>query len=371
METPFRPQMARLVGALENEVVLMNSLTVNLHLMMASFYRPTVDRFKILIEKKAFPSDYHAVISQIQLHGFDPATALLEAAPREGSVLLQTEDILQIIEEQGDSIALILFSGIQYYTGQLFDMESITKVGHAKGCKVGFDLAHAVGNVPMYLHDWGCDFACWCSYKYLNSGPGAMGGVFVHERHGQVKFTEEQLQSKEYLTPEPLRFGGWWGHRAVDRFVMDPRYIPEEGASGFRLSNPPFLMVACLKATLDVFDRAGIERLRGKSLILTSYLELLLRTKLSDRVIILTPSNVTERGAQLSLTFHSRIDTTEDNNARNLTADHILEGLNKNGVFCDIRKPNVIRIAPAPLYNSYMDVYSFVNILTKVLDECL
>jgi kynureninase len=258
--------MSKLVGAKQSEVVVMNSLTVNLHLMMSAFYRPTATRNKILIEKKAFPSDYHAVVSQIQLHGFDPKEALIEVAPRDGEVTLHQEDIEAVIAANGDSIALVLFSGIQYYTGQLFDIEKISAVAHAHGCMVGIDLAHAVGNVPLQLHDWGVDFACWCSYKYMNCGPGSIGGCFVHERFGNGNAPSQEAtavsapQSAEHLRfadvdpPQPLRLAGWWGHRYDDRFQMDPRFIPAQGVNGFRLSNPPVLLIACIRASLDLFD---------------------------------------------------------------------------------------------------------------------
>jgi kynureninase len=252
--------MARLVGGLPKEVVMMNSLSCNLHMMMAAFYCPTATRFKILIEKKAFPSDTHAVVSQIQLHNLDPATALIEIAPREGETTLRMEDILHVIATEGASIALIMFSGVQYYTGQLFDMSAITAAGHAQGCKVGFDLAHAVGNVPLKLHDWGCDFACWCTYKYMNCGPGSIGGCFVHERHGNAGSHPEilaQTADGPYIAPDPVRMAGWWGHRRDDRFVMAPHFIPAEGVNGFRLSNPPVLLMACVRASLDLFDKVG------------------------------------------------------------------------------------------------------------------
>lgn len=258
IDATVQQSMASLVGALQSEVVVMNSLTVNLHLMMTAFYRPNAARNKILIEKKAFPSDYHAVVSQIQLAGFNPKDALIEVGPREGEVTLRQEDVEAVIAEQGSSIALVLFSGIQYYTGQLFNIEKITAAAHAQGAKVGIDLAHAVGNVPLKLHDWGCDFACWCSYKYMNCGPGSIGGCFVHERHGNGNqgAAVENSEQLSFLTapPQPLRLAGWWGHRNDDRFLMDPRFIPAEGANGFRLSNPPVLLMACIRASLDLFD---------------------------------------------------------------------------------------------------------------------
>jgi kynureninase len=250
--------MAALVGAMPSEVVVMNSLTTNLHIMMSAFYRPTPTRFKIMIEKKAFPSDYHAVISQIQLHGFDPADALVEVGPREGEMTLRQEDIDAAIAKEGPSVALVLFCGLQYYTGQFFDMARITALAHAQGCKVGFDLAHAVGNVPMQLHQWGPDFACWCTYKYMNCGPGAIGGCFVHDRHGHCPSSQMEPRAGVHLAPEPLRLCGWWGHRRSDRFVMDPQFIPQEGAKGFRLSNAPALGIAGMRASLDLFDKVSV-----------------------------------------------------------------------------------------------------------------
>ena len=250
--------MASLVGAQRSEVVMMNSLTGNLHLMMSAFYRPTDTRYKIMIEKKAFPSDYHAVISQIQIHGRDPADALIEVAPRDGETTLRQEDIEAAINEHGSTISLVLFSGVQYYTGQFFDIPRITAAGHAHGCKVGFDLAHAVGNVPLQLHEWGCDFACWCTYKYMNCGPGCLGGCFVHERHGKAGEAAAAAliaDRSRYHVPEPVRMAGWWGHRREDRFLMEPQFIPCEGANGFRLSNPPVLLIACIRASLDLFDK--------------------------------------------------------------------------------------------------------------------
>jgi kynureninase len=264
--------LARLVGALPSEVVMMNSLTVNLHLMMVAFYRPTETRHKILIEKKAFPSDIHAVVSQIIHHNFDPSTSLVEVGPRDGESTIRIEDIEAVISEQGESIALVLFSGVQYYTGQLFPMDRISAAAKAKGCNVGFDLAHAVGNVPLRLHDWGCDFACWCSYKYLNCGPGSIAGCFVHERHGRSSSSGASSSASEGNGGDsntnssdsasgalaPPRFCGWWGHRLEDRFVMAPDFIPAEGAYGYRLSNPPVLLVAGARASLDLFDQVRI-----------------------------------------------------------------------------------------------------------------
>ena len=259
IDETVRDSMAALVGARPAEVVLMNSLTANLHFMMSAFFRPTSQRFKILIEGKAFPSDIHAVTSQLLLHGLDPVEALLQVYPREGEVLLASDDIKACLQQHGQSIALVLLSGVQYYSGQLFDMKSVTKWSHEQGCVVGFDLAHAVGNVPLELHDWGCDFACWCSYKYLNCGPGSIGGCFVHQRHGaggriQPEARPADQQADGQCLP---RLAGWWGHRLEDRFVMDPQFVACAGVDGFRVSNPPVLLVACVRASLDMFEKVG------------------------------------------------------------------------------------------------------------------
>mmetsp|Transcript_14108 Transcript_14108/g.21108 ORF Transcript_14108/g.21108 Transcript_14108/m.21108 type:complete len:454 (-) Transcript_14108:100-1461(-) len=341
--------MANLVGALPSEVVVMNSLTANLHLMMSAFYKPNEKRFKIMTEKRAFPSDTHAVVSQIKFHGLDPAVALVEVAPREGEVTLRTEDILATIREHGDSLALVMLSGVQYGTGQFFDIPTITKETHAVGAVAGWDLAHAVGNVILSLHEWDVDFACWCTYKYLNSGPGCIGGCFVHERNGRV--TREEDGSYSFMN----RFSGWWGHRLEDRFQMDPEFIPVEGAYGFRLSNPPVVCVACVRASLDVFDKAGMPALRAKSVRLTAYLEYLIKEELADDVSIFTPVDPDARGCQLSLTFNKG------------NVDDIFEKLKGYGVVCDVRKPNIMRIAPTPLYNSFTDVFDFVSILKAIL----
>ncbi|CAB3992969.1 Kynureninase [Paramuricea clavata] len=340
---------AQIVGAKEYEVVVMNTLSVNLHILMVPFYRPTPDRHKILIEGKSFPSDYYAVDSQIKFHGFDPAVSLVEVVPRENESCLRTEDILKIIEEQGDSIALIMFAGVQYYTGQLFDMKAITEAGHKKGCIVGFDLAHAAGNVELSLHDWNVDFACWCTYKYLNAGPGGIAGVFVHEKHG-----------RNFDLP---RFAGWWGHDKTSRFQMEHKFVPLHGAAGFQMSNPPVFQTVSLLSSLKVHTRATMSALRKKSLLLTGYMEYLL-TSITDQdnegsspgkscIKVITPSNPADRGAQLSLMFPFNID-------------EFFAELQKRGVVVDERKPNVIRVAAVPIYNSFMDVYKFY----KNIKEC-
>jgi kynureninase len=326
--------ISRLVGALPIEVVAMNSLTVNLHLMMVSFYRPTPQRNKILIEANAFPSDQYAVKSQIQCHGFDPAASLIEAAPRPGETRVRTEDVEKLIDAQGEEIALIMLAGVNYYTGQAFDFSRITEAGHAKRCAVGFDLAHAIGNVPLKLHDWNADFAVWCSYKYLNGGPGAIGGCFVHERH-----------ARDVKLP---RFAGWWGHNKEDRFRMEPDFHVIPGAEGWQLSNPSILSAAALRASLDIFDDAKIDRLRAKSELLTSYLEFLLDRGPSRKFSIITPRDSADRGAQLSLRI------TENDRA-------ICDTLAKKGIICDWREPDILRVAPVPLYNTFLDVHTFAE----------
>lgn len=331
---------AKLVGAKPSEVVAMNTLTANLHLMMVSFYRPTAERHKIVIESNAFPSDQYAVDSQIRYHGFDPKTSLIELQPREGETTLRSEDILELIEREGDSIALIMVGGVNYYTGQLFDMAAITKAGHAKGAKVGFDLAHAVGNVPLKLHEWDVDFACWCSYKYLNSGPGSVAGAFVHERHAHADLP---------------RFHGWWGHDKQTRFKMGPDFKAIGGVESWQLSNPPILSLAAVKASLEIFDEVGIERLREKSLKLTGYLEFLLDSLNSDAFHILTPRDTNQRGCQLSI-------VVKENGRK------AFEGLEAAGVICDWREPDCIRVAPVPLYNSFSDVHRFVQLFAQQLN---
>ena len=335
--------MADLVGASANEVVCMNSLTANLHLMMVSFYRPTPARYKILIEDHAFPSDTYAVVSQLEYHGFSE-DALIKLTPREGEELIREEDIKALIDEQGHEIALILLPGVQYYTGQVFPMEEITSWGHAKGCKVGFDLAHATGNIQMNLHDWDVDFACWCHYKYLNSGPGAVAGCFVHEKHHHSDLK---------------RFAGWWGHDKNTRFEMGPKFIPMASTEAWQLSNPPILSLASILASLELFNEAGgMQVLTQKSINLTNYLEYLLLQKLAHKINIITPQNESKRGCQLSLTV----------NITGLSGKDVFNKIEQAGVTADWRNPNVIRIAPTPLYNSFHDVYRFVQILAKSIE---
>ena len=327
-------QTARLVGAADEEVVVMNSLTVNLHLMMVSFYRPTSERHKVLVERGAFPSDQYAVKSQISFHGFDPASSVIELTPREGESCMRDEDVYEVIEREGDSIALVLLGGVNYATGQLFDMEGITGAGHRRGCVVGFDLAHAAGNVPLRLHDWGPDFAVWCSYKYLNGGPGCVAGCFVHARHARGRNLP--------------RFTGWWGHDEKIRFKMDRDFQAIAGAEGWQLSNPPIMALAPLRASMEIFEEATIDRLRAKSITLTAYLEFLLKKSANRRFSIITPSEEARRGCQLSL----RIRESGRNVCDKLTAA---------GVIGDWREPDIYRIAAVPLYNSYQDVYRFVQ----------
>jgi kynureninase len=333
-------QMANIVGAKPIETVVMNSLTVNLHLLIISFYRPTVERFKIVIEAGAFPSDQYAVKSQIKFHGFDVADSLIELNPREGEAFLRTEDIEKTIVENGDSIALILLGGVNYYTGQAFDMKRITEIGQRAGAVVGFDLAHAAGNLELKLHDWNADFAAWCSYKYLNSGPGGIGGVFVHERH-----------ATSFDLP---RFAGWWGHDKETRFLMRSEFVPIKGAEGWQLSNPPIFQLAALRAALDIFEEAGMKTLAEKSKKLTGYLEFLLGEIRDERISVITPSDANQRGCQLSI----RVRDADKN---------LFKAISSKGVIADWREPDVIRVAPVPLYNSFSDVFRFAEILKNCL----
>ncbi len=367
-------QLAKIIGAKNSEVVAMNSLTVNLHLLMVSFYRPTAGRYKIVIEADAFPSDQYAVKSQIDFHKRSvpsasadgltrdiqnantnsdvsdsnlqpPANAggtdwLIELKPRDGETILRTEDILKTIEENADEIALIMLGGVNYYTGQKFDFAAITKAGQKAGAIVGFDLAHAAGNVELKLHDWNADFAAWCSYKYLNSGPGGIAGVFIHERH--------------HNNAELPRFAGWWGHDKETRFLMDDEFVPIKTAEGWQLSNPPIFQLAALKASLDVFEEAGMENLFAKSRKLTGYLEFLLGEIHDERISVITPSNPEERGCQLSI----RVKNSDKS---------LFNSISEKGVIADWREPDVIRVAPVPLYNSFTDVYKF----TEILKDCL
>jgi kynureninase len=327
---------AKIVGAKPTEVVAMNTLTVNLHLMMVSFYRPTENRHKIIIEGDAFPSDIYAVESQIKHHGLSVETSLIKLRPRDGESAIRTEDIATIIEREGDEIALIMLGGVNYYTGQVFDFEKITKLAHAKGINVGFDLAHAAGNIKLELHKWDVDFAVWCSYKYLNSGPGSVAAAFVHEKHHNTNLN---------------RFAGWWGHKKEDRFKMPDNFVPMTTAEGWQLSNPPILSLAAIRASLSIFDEAGMDKLVRKSKQLTDYLLFLLDSIETDRIDIITPK---ERGCQIS------IRVKKGNK-------ELFDKITEKGVIADWRDPDVIRVAPVPLYNSFSDVFNFYNILKMVL----
>jgi kynureninase len=337
----LREPTARLAGAKPVEVICMNSLTVNLHLMMATFYRPTKLRFKILIEEPAFPSDTYAIKTQIAHHGLNPNDVLILARPRKGEFTIQTEDIVDLIEKHADQLAVVLLAGVNFFTGQLFDIERITAATRQRGIVVGFDLAHAIGNVPLSLHDWNVDFAVWCSYKYLNAGPGAVAGAFVHERHA----TNTKLP----------RLAGWFGNDPNTRFRLhlEPEFIPVASADGWQISNPPIFSMAPLRASLAIFDGAGgMEPPRAKSIRLTSYLEFLLREIGSKKFTVITPRNSDERGCQLSILAHEH-------------PKELLKELETAGVKCDFREPNVIRVAPTPLYNTFHEVWRFAKILTQ------
>lgn len=332
-----REPLARVVGALPSEVVAMNSLTTNLHLMMVSFYRPTPARPAILIEAGAFPSDRHAVESQIRFHGFDPETDLIELLSDEADGTISMQAIERAIAEHGPRLALVLWPGIQYRTGQAFDLKEIARLAHAQGAVAGFDLAHAAGNLPLQLHDSNADFAVWCHYKYMNAGPGAVAGCFVHERHAH--------------TDRP-RFAGWWGHEKKTRFQMGPEFVPTPGADGWQLSNPPILGLAPLLASLELFDKAGgLAALRTKSEKLTGFLEALIRARVPDTLQIVTPAEPERRGCQLSLRVTGGRERGRE----------LFEYLTSIGTIGDWREPDVIRISPAPLYNKFMDVYRFVE----------
>lgn len=334
--------MAKIVGAKPGEVVMMNTLTTNLHLLMVSFYRPTKTKYKILIESDAFPSDKYAVESQLDFHGFDAKEGLILWKPRKGEELCRLEDFEEIMKTQGNEIALILIGTTNYYTGQSFPIKKITELGHKHNCIVGFDLAHGVGNIQPNLHENGPDFAVWCSYKYLNSGPGSLGGLFVHERHAHK--------------PELKRFVGWWGHNKKTRFNMRQEFDVLPGAEGWQLSNPPILSMAAIRASLDIFEEAGMENIIAKQKKLTGYLEFLLHDLQNDRISIITPKNPDERGCQLSLAVKNADRSLHDK-------------LTQAGVISDWREPDVIRVAPAPLYNSFEDVFLMVERLKACLNN--
>lgn len=337
-EDAVRESVARIMGAKPTEVVLMNSLSVNLHLMLVSFYRPTASRYKVIIEQKAFPSDQYAIKSQMRFHGIDPTKALLEVKAKPSESTLQNDDFQQVLEKEGDSIALILLGGVNYYSGQAFDLARITQLGHEHGCVVGYDLAHAAGNILLKLHDWKVDFAVWCTYKYMNGGPAGPGGCFVHEQH-------------ELATDLP-RFEGWWGNKLENRFLMRPDIDPIVGASGWQISCISPLTLAPLDASMKLFDAITMTQLREKSVNLTGYLEFLLNEIGSDRFSILTPSNPEHRGCQLSIQTHHN-------------GKELYDRLTQAGIFCDWREPDVIRVAPTPFYNTFTEVYQFAEVLKK------
>jgi kynureninase len=329
---------ARIVGAKPEEVVVMNTLTVNLHLMMVSFYRPTKQRYRILCEANAFPSDQYAVASQAKFHGFDPKDAVVEVKPRTGELTLPTEDIIAEIERQGKKLALVLLGNPNYLSGQAFEVAKIVEAAHKHGAIVGLNLAHGAGNLHLQLHDWNVDFAVWCSYKYLNAGPGGIAGCFVHERFAE-----------DFALP---RFAGWWGHNKQTRFKMGPEFDPLPGAEGWQLSNPPIFQLAALRASLEIFDQATMPALRRKSEALTGYMEFLLKKECGSFCQILTPADPQQRGAQLSVLVQT-------------DAKEMLAALKQHDVICDFREPDIIRVAPAPLYCRFIDVYRFVHVLAQ------
>ena len=339
----FTEKIACIVGAKTKEVAVTHSLTTNLHLLMVSFYRPDNKRNKIICEKKAFPSDQYALQSQVHFHNLDPKDCIVEIGPREGEHLIRNEDVIAKIEELKDELSMVMIGGVNYFTGQVFDMKAITEAGHKVGAKVGFDLAHAAGNIPLKLNEWGVDFAAWCSYKYLNSGPGGVSGYYINEKH----VTNSKIP----------RFAGWWGHNKEDRFKMPDKFSPIPTAESWQLSNAPVISMAAHLASLNIFEKAGMERLRKKSISLTNYLEFIIEEiniNNNNCLEIITPKDINQRGSQLSIVAHGA------NKA-------LFEKLSINGVVADWREPNVIRIAPVPLYNSFEDVYRFGEILEKSL----
>ncbi len=333
------PPMGEIVGAFPEEIILMNALTVNLHLMMLTFYRPTKARYKIVMEDHAFPSDRYAVASQIRLHGFDPAEAVISVGPRSGEHTLRTEDIVREINEAGSDVAMVMFGGVNYYTGQYFDLPKIVEAAHEAGAVAGFDLAHAAGNVELRLHEWNVDFAVWCMYKYLNSGPGSLSGCFIHEH--------------QYTNSDLPRLAGWWGEDLEKRFQMAGGFQAAAGAAGWQISNPNVMSLGAIRASLSIFVEAGPARLRAKQRRLTGFLEFLLRQRLGDRIEIITPSDVDSRGSQLSL--HLQAGGRE-----------VYDQLRSHGIVCDWRNPNVIRAAPVPLYNTFTEVWRFVDVLERI-----
>jgi len=342
----FPEMAAKIVGALPEEVVVMNQLTVNLHILLTSFYRPTKERFRIICEAKAFPSDQYALETQARLHGFDPNEAVIDVAPRDGEHIIRTEDIIATIDRYKDSVAVLLFGGVNYYTGQLFDIAAITKATHDAGAYAGFDLAHAAGNVELKLHNWDVDFACWCSYKYLNSGPGGVASAFIHQKH----ISNSQLP----------RLAGWWGYDKATRFNMEKGFKPIPTAEGWQLSNAPVLSMAAHKASLEIFDEAGMEALAKKGKELSGYLFFILdeiNSRLKEKIIdVITPRGDNERGCQVSILMLKK-------------GKEVFETLKQNGVIADWREPNVIRVAPVPLYNSFEDVFHFGQIVGRILEH--
>ena len=340
----FPQLLTKIVGALPEEIVVMNQLTVNLHLLMASFYQPTKERFKIICEAKAFPSDQYALETQARFHGLNPEKAIIEVAPREGEYIIRTEDILATIKKHASETALIIFGGVNYYSGQVFDMKTITQAAHEAGAYCGFDLAHAAGNIELHLHDWDVDFACWCSYKYLNSGPGGVAGAFINKKHTGNK----KLQ----------RLAGWWGHDKETRFKMEKGFNPIATAEGWQLSNAPVLSMAAHKAALDIFEEAGIENLITKGQKLSDYLIFIIdelnQSSEKKLIEIITPRN--EKGCQVSLLMMER-------------GKDVFDALKQNGILADWREPNVIRIAPVALYNSFEDVWKFGEIVKLILNK--
>lgn len=341
----FAKPISKIVGAKPSEVVVMNNLTVNLNLLMVSFYRPTTKRFKIICEAKAFPSDQYAIEMQVKHHGLNPDEAIVEIAPREGEHLINHEDIIATIEKTGDELALVIMGGVNYYTGQVFDMESITSAAHQVGAYCGFDLAHGAGNIDLKLHDWNVDFACWCSYKYMNSGPGGVSGIYINEKH--CKNTELP------------RFAGWWGHDKSSRFLMEKGFKPMQSAEAWQMSNAPVLTMAAHKAAIDIFDEVGMSALREKSIVMTDYLEFIIIDISTQSDIanfeIITPKTHKERGCQLSIHVHGQ-------------GKSLFDKLTEQGVIADWREPNVIRIAPVPLYNSFEDAYKFGQALKNAIN---
>ena len=342
----FPPLLSKIIGALPEEIVVMNQLTVNLHLLMVSFYRPAPQRYKIICEAKAFPSDQYAMESQVKFHGLQYEDAVIEVSPREGEYTLRTEDILSTIAAHGDTVALVLFGGVNYYTGQYFDIKKITDSAHAVGAIAGFDLAHAAGNVALDLHNWNADFGCWCSYKYLNSGPGGVSGIYIHQKH--------------IANATIPRFAGWWGHTKDTRFKMEKGFEPIPTAEGWQLSNAPVLSMAAHKAALDIFDAAGMENIIAKGKQLSDYLFFILddiNAGLKEKLIeVITPRNAGEKGCQVSMLMLQK-------------GKEVFEALKQQGVLADWREPNVIRVAPVPLYNTFTDIFTFGQIVKAILNK--